>query len=117
VWGVNNTPDAFLIYGVNWGVHFVFGDTTVDMYSTLLGDRNNVLSQATIKEAGFEHGVPKKVDSGTFTQSGETIKLIFPGNSVNGTVRANVLTLFNSQGGITMTFAKVKSLNGLEPVQ
>jgi hypothetical protein len=116
VWGYNATTPMAEAYGINLLAHIVFGDTTVDMYNTWFVDTKNSLGQAILKEQNVIHGIPNKESSGTFIQNGETIKIIFPEGTLNGTIKANVMTLSTDKGNTTIC-TKVKSLNGLEPVQ
>jgi hypothetical protein len=116
VWGFDATTPMVEAYGINVLSHAVFGDTIADLYQTWFVDTKNTLGQAVLSENNFKHGVPKKYASGTFTQSGETIRITFTEGTLNGTIRANVMTLTNNNGAI-MTLTKVKSLSGLEPAQ
>jgi hypothetical protein len=117
VWGLNGTTPVQEAAGINLLGHIVFGDVTADFYQTWYVDSNSALGQATLVNNNAQHGVPKNISTGTFTQNGETIRITFvAGGIFSGTIRANVMTITN-QGGTTLIFTKVKSLNGLEPVQ
>jgi acyl CoA:acetate/3-ketoacid CoA transferase alpha subunit len=105
--------------GVNILGHYVFSDVTFDCYITYYVDNNSAIGQAMLANENVRHGVPKKVLSGTFTQSGETIRITYTegaSGTFSGIIKANVLTLSN-QGGDTVICTKVKSINGLEPIQ